>query len=619
MADSGVDQRFYRQCRFCRRHSRISGAVTDFRYWIQAGAELAGSDVELHREGEIGVPALDEWLASTLPEGATVGFDGRTVFAAQGAEWISLLADRGIGVRGDLDLIDSLWIDRPPWPKSAVVELDDNESGESRQVRLRDLRAGLDAAGADTWIGVPLDSTAWLLNVRGSDIRYNPVVMGYFILTSDSATWYTEISRLPDTLSGSLAEDGVVVLPYDRFYHDLSSLKPASRVLIDSKVVTQRVVDLLPDGVALRKEADPVTRMKSTKNPVQIARIRRAMEKDGIAFVRFLMNLENQLTRGDEITETEAAEALRAERSAIPGFLEESFSTIPAVGEHSAICHYEARPGSEGVLRRSADLFLIDSGGQWEEGTTDITRTVALGPPSQNHRRDYTLVLKSHIVLSRLRFPAGARGYQLDAVARSGLWSRGIDFGHGVGHGVGYRLNVHEGPQALNTKPIDVPIQPGMIVSNEPGIYREGRYGIRIENLLVCREDGETEFGPFLAFDTLTLAPYDRSLIDPDLLDETEIAWVDGYHRRVRDALTPLLEEFELPWLEETTAPLSESALEMEPAFPRVESSHHQRAIRSCSPGLEDGYTARSRWICNRRREADCKDLVIPDIGPDPV
>lgn len=533
-----------------------AGLWTDFRYWIQAEEELQGSGAALHRMGRQSVPSPGRYLAEILPRGAVLGFDAGTVSAARAAEWTAPLMDRDITLRTDYDLIDEVWEERPSRPAAPVYELSLQEAGESRASRLSRLRGAVEKAGADCWIGVSLDSAAWLLNIRGGDIRFNPVVMGFVILSPRGVTWYTDLHRLPESLEKALSSDKVRLLPYEDFYRDIPLLDPHSRVLADSTAVTRRVMDLLPEGTEVIDGTDPAALMKAVKNKVEIERTRRAMEKDGAALTRFLTDIEVKVAGGESITEIEAAEALRRRRAEIPGFLEESFAAIAAVGEHGALCHYQARPGREGILKRDAGIFLVDSGGQWEEGTTDITRTTALCNPTDEQKRDYTLVLKAHIVLSRIRFPAGTRGYQLDSVCRGELWKAGVDFGHGCGHGVGYRLDVHEGPQVLGTKPVDVCIEPGMIISNEPGIYREGRWGIRIENLLVCREDEENEFGRFFAFDTLTLAPYHRPLIDVNLLEKCEVEWVNDYHAQVCRRLGPLLSESERSALQRAAAPL---------------------------------------------------------------
>ncbi|MCK5735246.1 MAG: aminopeptidase P family protein, partial [Spirochaetaceae bacterium] len=502
-----------------------AGLWTDFRYWIQASAELAESGIELYREGEEGVSGIGEWLSEILPSGSIVGFDGRTVSAKTAGEWNEIFQEREIQTDSSLDLINSLWADRPAVSKAAVIELKEEISGEARLLRMERLILALEKEQTDSWIGIGLDSTAWLLNVRGADVPYNPVVNGFLIYTAGVFTWYTDESRIPDELLKSLTADGVLTGDYNAFFPALRQISTDSRVLIDPQSITRAVLDELPRGIKIKTAADPVILMKSCKNEIEASRTSKAMEKDGVAMVRFMIKLEKAMGEGVSLTELDAAGMLLEERSSLPGFLEESFSPIPAFGSHGAICHYEATPEGAFKLEAGSNLLLLDSGGQWEEGTTDITRTIALGSPSEMQIMDYTLTLKGHISLSVARFPRGTRGYQLDALARNALWQQGINYGHGTGHGVGYRLNVHEGPHKISPAPIDVPLLPGMVVSNEPGVYRENKYGIRIENLLICREDITTEFGSFLAFDTLTLAPYDRRLIDTGLLNEGEIKW----------------------------------------------------------------------------------------------
>lgn len=533
-----------------------AGLWTDFRYWIQAREELSGSGVELFREGDEGTPGIHEWLGKKLPSSARVGVDGRTVTSKSASEWTGYLRDRNIELLTDMDMISEIWVSRPAPARKAVVELDEDEAGESRVSRLDRLKQVLDDVGADTWLGISLDSIAWLLNIRGGDVPFNPVVISFLIYSAGEITWFVDEERIPDFLSASLKEDGIRIAPYDSFTDALSMLSPSSRVLADHQNITRAVIDRIPAGVALVAGKDPVTAMKAVKTPGELSRIARAMEKDGVAVVRFLIDLERIIAGGGTLTELEAAAMLREQRSSIPGFLDDSFSPIPAVGAHGAVCHYEATPESAGTLKAGTDLFLIDSGGQWEEGTTDITRTVTLGVPTVQQKKDYTLTLKGHIALSRARFPRGTRGYQLDTIARLPMWNHGINFGHGTGHGVGYRLNVHEGPQRISPAPVDVALEPGMVVSNEPGIYREGSYGIRIENLLACREDISTEFARFLTFDTLTLAPYDSRLIEVQLLDDEETAWVNEYHSVVYSRLSPLLETDENEWLKSRTSPL---------------------------------------------------------------
>ncbi len=533
-----------------------AGLWTDFRYWIQASDELSGSGIDLFKDGRDGVAAIQDWLADNLTSGDKVGFNGRTVLMETAGKWNTKLQDSGIGMVSDLDLINDIWTDRPPCSEAAVIELDEDETGESRAFRLERLKTALELEDTDSWIGIGLDSTAWLLNVRGGDVSYSPVVTGFIICSAGKFVWYTNQTRLDENLKNSLYEDGVQTADYDGFFPALKKIPESSRILIDPQSLTKAVMDHLPAVTKIKTAKDPVILMKARKNAVEVSNITRAMEKDGVAMVRFLINLEKSMEEGQKLTELDAAAMLLEERSAIPGFLEESFSPVPAFGPHAAICHYEASSESALTLQSGANLFLIDSGGQWEEGTTDITRTISLGKPTEMQIKDYTLTLKGHIAVSRARFPQGTRGYQLDALARNALWQEGINYGHGTGHGVGYRLNVHEGPHRLSPAAIDVALEPGMVVSNEPGVYRENQYGIRIENLLICREDISNEFGTFLAFDTLTLAPYDSRLINTELLNEEELNWVNEYHSEVSRRLSPMLEKDQRDWLNLRTAPL---------------------------------------------------------------
>ena len=552
-----MDQRIHRQRGTVAVSSDDAGLWTDFRYWIQAADELKNSDINLFRVGDEDFPTLENWLAANLSAGSRIGVDGRTITSSRAMEIEKRLNKAGISLVTDQSAMDRLWTGRPELPATMAVELDEDESGDTRGNRLNRLRESLSAEGADTWIGIGLDSAAWLLNVRGGDVPYSPVLVGFLIAGPEYTTWFTDESKLPEDVRQSLGEDGIIIAPYGDFENSVASLAPDSVILADHSSISRAVIDRLPDGIRIIEGRDPVIDMKARKNKVETANISRAMEKDGVAMVRFFIELEKNLEAGGRPDELEAASMLLDQRKAIPGFLGESFSPIPAVGGHGAICHYEARPGSVDRLRKGSGLFLIDSGGQWEEGTTDITRTLSLGTPTKRQIADYTLTLKGHVALSRARFPRGTRGYQLDTLARMFLWEQGMNFGHGTGHGVGYRLNVHEGPQKISPHPVDVVIEEGMLISNEPGVYREGEYGIRIENLVLCREDRVTEFGAFLAFDTLTLAPYDRRLIDVAMLSGDERAWIDAYHEEVNARLAPMLEEEERVWLEEHTAPLS--------------------------------------------------------------
>lgn len=529
---------------------------TDGRYWLQASKQLKGSGIELMKDGHEKTPSLEEWLSSCLSEGDTVGFDGSTVSARAAAKWESFFKKHGIKINSSFFPWDELWTDRPGLPESPVYELTPEESGESRRDRLQRLREHLSRKHADVWVGTAMDAAAWLLNIRGGDVPYSPVAAGFIIVQPQSAQWFCNRANAAESVCESLKHDGVQVLNYNDFYAALASLDAGSVLLADSSQLSRQVINSLPEGLKVLEETDPIMSMKARKNSVEKEQIGRAMEKDGAALVRFFVKLENLLNEGREIDEVEAGDLLYQCRSEFPGFFENSFSTIAGLDANGAVVHYSAQPESAGVLRKGSGLFLLDSGGQWKEGTTDITRTVSLGSPSKEQIRDYTLVLKGHIALACARFPKGTRGYQLDTLARQPLWTEGLNYGHGTGHGVGFRLNVHEGPERISPHPVDVALEEGMVVSDEPGLYREGLYGIRIENLMICREDLETEFGAFLAFDTLTLAPYDQRLINVPMLTEAERAWVNSYHREVRSRLLPLVSSEESTWLIKATEPL---------------------------------------------------------------
>lgn len=529
----------------------FAGLWTDFRYWTQAAQELSGTEIRLFRSFEPGVPTPEEWLVKNLKPGSLVAFDGQTIRYADAEKWVAAFRNADISFDSSRDLLEDIWPDRPSMPANPVIELSEDESGESRRQRIKRLRLKLQEAGADTWIAAALNLQAWLLNIRGSDIPHTPVVYGYIIVRPDSIRWYTDPERLSSELTLSLESDDIQVVPYGDFTHEAASLPENCRILADPELLSWSVVSHL--SAKSIHAPDPVELMKAERNPVELEFTRDAMKKDGAALVKLFIDLERRLSQGEDVGEIQAIELLRKHRETLPGFLGESFSTIAAAGANAALCHYEAKPENQGYLNSTGNIFLLDCGCQWREGTTDITRTVSFNQPSPEERRDYTRVLKAHIALSRIRFPAGTCGYQLDAIARAGLWQQGIDFGHGAGHGVGFRLGVHEGPQSISPKPVDVKLEPGMVVSNEPGIYREGFYGIRIENLMACRRDEKTEFGQFLSFETLSLAPYQRSLIDADLLDSEEIQWIDEYHASVREKLAPLLEADEAAWLEKAT------------------------------------------------------------------
>ncbi len=535
-----------------------AGLWTDSRYFIQADQELEGSGIDLYRMGTAGVPDYKDWLCSTLLPGSVVGVDGRTLTVK---EWEALAVKflpLGFSVANRNDLVGELWLDRPPQPSEKVWILGDDEAGESRESKLHKVRKVMEENGWSHYLISSLDDIAWLLNLRGGDVPFNPVVQSYCLISSDSAAWFVQGQKVPDPVKKELHRDSIRIEPYHLVSDFLTLLSPEDVLFFNGAKTCSFLAGSVPDGVKVFQNQDITTRMKACKNPVEVEQIRKVMEKDGAALVKFLKWLETEISRRS-LTELEAAEALRRFRSGQEGFLDESFSPIPGYKAHGAICHYEADRENQFTMD-SSGLFLIDSGGQYRQGTTDITRTVALGKPTSREIRDYTLVLKGHIALSLAKFPAGTRGYQLDVLARQALWAEGLNYGHGTGHGVGYILNVHEGPQRISPHPVDEALLPGMITSNEPGLYREGEYGIRIENLVLtvpwkeCPSNGGEEF---YCFETLSLCPYDRNLIDPSLLGREELLWLNSYHSQVRDRLSGWLDRDEKHWLEEATREIS--------------------------------------------------------------
>lgn len=528
-----------------------AGLWTDFRYFIQATEELKGSTINLFRMGEPEVPSYLEWISSNLNENAVIGMDGRTLTLKEWEAMAQVFSEKNIRIDGSEDLIGSIWDNRPQDSLVDVWSLTEEESGESTASRISRIRAELQSRKMDATLIASLDDVAWTLNVRGGDVPYNPVVQSFLYISRDSIVWFVNESIIGEEIRDAMTLQGVVIQSYDSVKEFLSELKDLSLYLSPERINSSLML-VLSDSVSPLKGVDISTRMKAEKNPVEQNRLRHCMEKDGVALVQFIRWIRGAVAEPEsQVTELKAASALKGFRGVQEGFLSESFSPIPAYKAHGAICHYEADESSQFTIAKES-LFLIDSGGQYRDGTTDITRTLSFGSPSEREMRDYTLVLKGHIALSRAIYPEGTRGYQLDLLARQPLWNEGLNYGHGTGHGVGYILNVHEGPQKISPHPIDEALKPGMITSNEPGIYREGEHGIRIENLIMtvpwteCPEEEN-----FYAFETMTLCPYERKLIDISLLDNNEIVWINKYHQEVLQRLSPMLNEDESQWLRE--------------------------------------------------------------------
>ncbi len=557
-----------------------AGLWTDFRYFLEAGEVLEGTPFALMKKGEPGVPEWDDWLAEALPAGGSAAVKADLISLKGYTDLQAKLGAAGIEVRTDWDFLGDLWTDRPGLPGGPVEPFPAELAGRSREEKLAQLREGLRRSGATSCLLGPLDDIAWLLNVRGRDVPYNPVVISLLLILRERAVWFVDPERVPAELRRELEGDGVTLHPYGDWAGFLGKLTPETvgEALYLAPERTGLCFCLaVPEDIPVQTGPDMVEAFKALKNGTEQEALGRAMEKDGAAMVRFLMGLEEMLageaagaaageaggvrgreTIGTAWTEAEAAEFLRRCRAAQPGFRGESFAPIVGYRGHGAVVHYDFRKGEPARIEPEG-LLLVDSGGHYGEGTTDITRTVACGEPTEEQIRDYTLVLKGHIALARVLFPEGTAGWQLDSLARRPLWEAGASYGHGTGHGVGFCLNVHEGPQSISTKPGSAPLQPGMVISNEPGLYRAGRWGIRIENLILTHwVDETTEFGRFLRFETLTLCPLDRRLIDAGLLTAEERAWVDDYHREVAERLSPRLEPAEREWLAQRCRPLGQ-------------------------------------------------------------
>ena len=530
-----------------------AGLWSDSRYFVEAEQALAGSGIMLFRFGEPDVLDWPEWLAKNLAAGSHVGCDPRVCSVKQFRRLEQILRRAEVGVQLMPDPLAELWVDRPPLPTAAAYTLPTEVVGQSRAAKLAALRDYMRSIAAQYHVVSALDEVAWLLNLRGSDVDYNPVVYAYLLVGEQKTELYIDQRKLSATVRAELAADGVELVPYEQLGSRLGRLG-AVGVYFDPRSSAMAIPEAFSQKTRAIELESIVRRRKAIKNEREIKGIRDCMRKDGVALVRFFRWLEGAIASGEEVDEIAAAQCLRELRSQQPLFMGESFAPIVAFGEHGAIVHYEASQQSSALLVPPG-LLLIDSGGQYRNGTTDITRTIALGPVDDRARHDFTVVLRAHIALATLMFPVGASGRQLDAAARTVVWRQGRSFGHGVGHGVGFFLTVHEAPPGINPRSGEL-VAEGMLFSNEPGIYRVGMYGIRLENLLLVRRHKVTADVPFLGLETVSLCYFDRSLIDVNMLTNEERAWVDSYHELVYSELSLLLTEDEHAWLRARTAPL---------------------------------------------------------------
>ncbi|WP_374403602.1 M24 family metallopeptidase [Niveibacterium sp.] len=536
--------------------TEFAGVWADSRYWVQAEAELAGTGISLMRIPTGNSSQHVDWLAANLPEGGSLAVDGSSLGLAAAQQLRAAFGPRAITLRADLDLVAEVWADRAALPAAAVYEHLPPHAATSRADKLAGVRSVMRTHGANWHFLSTLDDIAWLFNLRGSDVSYNPVFIAHALIGADAATLFVGAGKVPAALAERLAVDGVRVADYNAAPAALAALPADAQLLLDPRRVTLGLREKVAAGVRVIEAINPSTLAKSRKTAAEAAHVREAMAQDGAALAEFFAWFESAIGR-ETITELTVDEKLTAARARRPGFVSASFGTIAAWNANGAMPHYHATEASHATIAGDG-LLLIDSGGQYLGGTTDITRVVAVGTPSAAQKRDFTLVLKGMINLSRVKYPRGTLSPALDALARAPIWAEGIEYGHGTGHGVGYFMNVHEGPQSIS-KAIpnaDMAMEPGMITSNEPGIYRPGQWGVRIENLLLNVEAGTTEFGEFLAFETLTLCPIDARCIDRSLLRDDEVAWLNDYHATVRERVAPLLAGDALAWLEANTRPI---------------------------------------------------------------
>lgn len=527
----------------------------DGRYFIQAEEQLSGTPVKLMKMGEEGVPSVLEYL-SKLPDGTVIGLDGRTISAAMALRMEKTLSTRNITLEPDMDLVGDIWPDRPPLPNAPVYVLGVDSVGVSAADKIADIRRVLVEKDADAHVLCTLDDIAWLFNLRGGDVECNPVFLSYAIIERDAAYIFADKSKFHACVQEYLRQLNVTLLPYNDIYEFASKYDEGDAILLSTASVNYTLYDKLYDKAIIIDEENPEQLKKAIKNPVEIENMRKAHIKDGLAVTRFMRWVKENVGK-EPISELSAAAKMDSLRLETEGNLGRSFSTISAYGPHAALPHYA--PTEESNLAVEPRGFLLmDSGGQYYEGTTDITRTIAVGPLTDTEKKHFALVLRSMLRLANARFLYGCRGLNLDILARGPLWDEGLDFKHGTGHGIGYLLNVHEAPNGFRWKIVPERVdscvfEEGMITSDEPGIYIEGSHGIRTENLIVCRKGEKNEYGQFMYFETLTMAPIDLDAIDPSYLNDTEKQQLNDYHKLVYEKLSPYMDDGEREWLRKYT------------------------------------------------------------------
>ena len=533
---------------------KFAGLWTDSRYFIQAKDQLSGSGFSLMKLNVPSEPTWIEWLGTKMKKGSCIGIDGRIFSVGYLEKLIKTLDKNRIRIDLKCDLITEIWTGRPLMPESVAFDHSIIFCGKERGDKIREVREEMKRMKIDSHLLTSPDDIMWLLNIRGNDLEYSPLVFSFALISQNQILVFTEEKKIPLKLASEFDKIDVTILPYDDILLLITKLKKGTFLLLTPETTNASLFSSIPEEVNIVKNISIPTRLKAVKNSVEIDNIRKVMVRDGVALTKFLFWLEKNIGK-ITITELSAAEKLLELRLQQSNCTGASFSTITAYKEHGALVHYSPSTGSNSVLGTEG-IFLIDSGGQYIDGTTDITRTVSLGEPDPVQKSDFTLVLKGMIGLAGAKFPVGTKGFQLDLLARKALWDNGLNYGHGTGHGVGFFLNVHEGPYSIGTGASggnQLPLVPGLVFSDEPAVYREGKYGIRTENLLLVSEDEKNDFGQFLKFETLSLCCIDTALIEKTLLDPFELEWLNCYHSIVYEKLSSFLTDEEKKWLKTKT------------------------------------------------------------------
>jgi Xaa-Pro aminopeptidase len=526
-----------------------AGLWTDSRYFLQAANELDENSITLFKEGLPDTPSIEEWLTTELGKGENVGIDGSVYAAKDAINLTHKLNMKGLHLISDYDPFSSIWHDRPSIPANPIFVLPEKYTGEAANKKISRICDAVEKAGAESLLVASLDTIAWIFNIRGNDVKCNPVAVSYAYISRKETVLFINPEKLTAETTDYLKSEGVTIAEYGKVLDYVSKVEVP--VCLDGNKVTFKLYNTIPQGLRIVDIPSPADLMKSIKNKTEIEGFRRAMEKDGVALTRFFMWLEKAVPKG-EVEEITIPTKLIEYRGQQQNFVGESFDTISGYGPNGAIVHYHVSEESS-LPVKAEGLLLIDSGAQYFDGTTDITRTVSVGKLTDQMKKDYTMVLKGHIGIATAIYPQGTRGSQLDILARKALWDNGLNYLHGTGHGIGHFLNVHEGPQNIRMNENPTTLQTGMVTSNEPGLYRAGQYGIRIENLVLTQHEVITEFGDFYSFETLTLCPIDTAPIIKEMLTEKELAWFNEYHKQVYDRLSLLLDAEEKEWLKQKT------------------------------------------------------------------